>query len=82
MAIKMRNNKNENVICCECGQTKKQVLDMFDVCIGGNIYTICDACNETLFRKTLSASCYTNGRLKTKEDLAIINKRKAANDRL
>lgn len=73
--IKMRNNKNLNATCCECGKSKRQVLDMFDICIGGNIFTICDLCNEALFRKTLSANCYTNGRVKSKEDMNIINGR-------
>ena len=75
MAIKMRNNLKLDSVCCECGQTRKQVLDMFDVCIGGNIFTICDLCNEALFRKTLSASCQTNGRVKSREDIMIINSR-------
>lgn len=75
MAIKMRNSKNENAVCCECGQTRKQVLDMFDVCIGGNIFTICDVCNETLLHKTLSAECYKNGRIKSQQDMAILRKR-------
>jgi hypothetical protein len=71
----MRNNSKADSVCCECGQTKKQVLDMFDVCVGGNIFTICDACNETLFYKTLRAECYKNGRVKSKEDMAIIRQR-------
>jgi hypothetical protein len=75
MAIKMRNNSKPDSICCECGKARKKVLDMFDVCIGGNIFTICDLCNEALFKKTLSASCHTNGRVKSKEDMHIINQR-------
>ena len=76
MAIKMRNNKDKDSVCCECGETRKQVLDMFDVCVGGNIFTICDVCNEALFYKTLNAECYKNGRVKSQEDISIINKRK------
>lgn len=76
MAIKMRNNKDNNAVCCECGETRKQVLDMFDVCVGSNIFTICDVCNEKLFYKTLNAECYKNGRVKTQQDIAIINRRK------
>ena len=75
MAIKMRNNSKLDSVCCECGQPRKQVLDMFDLCIGGNIFTICDLCNDALFRKTLKADCYTNGRVKDKHDIAIINQR-------
>ena len=77
MAIQMRNNSKKDSVCCECGTPRKKVLDMFDLNIGGNIFTICDLCNEALFRKTLSASCYVNGRVKQKEDMAIINKRYA-----
>lgn len=75
MPIRMRNNSKKESVCCECGLSRNQVLDMFDVQVGDNIFTICDLCNEALFRKTLSASCYTNGRVKVKEDIAIINKR-------
>lgn len=79
MAIRMRNNKDANSVCCECGDERKNVLDMFDLCIGGNIITICDVCNEVLFRKTLSAECYKNGRVKSQRDINIINGRKSKN---
>lgn len=79
MAIRMRNNKKQDAVCCECGDERKNVLDMFDLCIGGNIITICDACNEVLFRKTLSAECYKNGRVKSQRDINIINGRKSKN---
>lgn len=75
MAIKMRNNSKPDAVCCECGENQKQVLNMFDLCIGGNIFTICDACNEKLFSKSLSAECMKNGRLKSPQDIAIIRKR-------
>ena len=75
MAIRMRNNKDTNSVCCECGDPRKEVLDMFDVCIGGNIFTICDRCNEALFFKTLSAECAKNARVKTPEDMKVIRKR-------
>lgn len=78
MAIKMRNNKNVNSICCECGKHRKDVLDMFDLCIGDAIFTICDSCNEKVFYKCLSAECYKNGRVKSQHDIAIINRRKRA----
>lgn len=76
MAIKMRNNTKSSAICCECGESQDQVLNMFDLCIGGNIFTICDACNEKLFRKCLSAECMKNARVKSQKDMAIIRKRK------
>ena len=78
--IKMRNNTEPDAICCECGEGQKEVLNMFDLCIGGNILTICDACNEALFSKTLRAECYKNGRVKSQSDIAIINKRKNRKD--
>lgn len=38
--------------------------------------TLCDYCNDQLLHKTLKASCNVNGKLKSKEDLAVINKRR------
>lgn len=75
MAIKMRNNKDPNSVCYECGHGRKEVLDMFDICIGGDIFTICDECNETLLQKTLCAEVAKNGRVKTPEDMRIMRKR-------
>ena len=76
MAIRMRNNTSNDSVCCECGEERKNVLDMFDLCIGGSIFTICDECNEVLFYKTLSADCHKNGRIKSQKDMMIINRRK------
>ena len=76
MAIKMRNNTKPNAICCECGESQKEVLNMFDLCIGSNIFTICDVCNEKIFSKCLSAEIMKNGRVKSQHDMAIIRKRK------
>ena len=81
MAIRMRNNTKSDSVCCECGQTRKRVLDMFDVQVGGNIFTICDMCNKALFEKTLKAECYKNGRVKSKEDMAVIHERGRARSR-
>ena len=75
MAIKMRNNKDIDSICCECGHDRKNVLDMFDLCIGGNVFTICDECNEQIFYKTLKAECAKNARVKDQHDMAIMRKR-------
>jgi hypothetical protein len=77
MAIKMRNNTNPNSVCCECGESRGSVLDMFDICVGNNSFTICDACNEALLFKTLKAECLKNERTKTQYDMVVINKRKA-----
>lgn len=73
----MRNNTKPDAVCCECEAPQKEVLNMFDVCIGGKVFTICDCCNEQLFKKTLSAECYKNGRVKYPQDIAIINRRKS-----
>ena len=75
MAIKMRNNRDSNSVCCECGDHRKDVLDMFDVCVGGNVFTICDRCNEVLNYKTLCAECNKNARVKTPEDMRVMRKR-------
>ena len=73
--IKMRVSKND-CSCSSCGAKRKQSLEMFDVCIGNMIFTLCDECIDELFRKTLKASCIVNGKLKSKEDIMIINNRK------
>ena len=75
MAIKMRNNTKSDAVCCNCNQSQNQVLNMFDLCIGEEIFTICDVCNEKIFKKCLSAEVMKNGRLKSERDLAIIRKR-------
>lgn len=77
MAIKMRNNTKPDAVCCECGEGQNQVLNMFDLCIGGNIMTICDVCNEKIFDKTLAAEVMKNGRVKSQRDMTIIRRRKA-----
>ena len=76
MAIKMRNNTDKDAFCCECGETQDQVLNMFDLCIAGTIFTICDVCNEKIFSKCLSAEVMKNGRVKSQKDIQIINRRK------
>lgn len=77
MAIKMRNNSSPDAVCCECGETQKQVLNMFDLCIADTVFTVCDVCNEKIFNKCLHAEVMKNGRVKSQEDLAIIRRRKS-----
>lgn len=77
MAIKMRNNTNKDAVCCECNETQDEVLNMFDLCISDLVFTICDACNEKILHKCISAECMKNGRIKTPADIRIINRRKA-----
>ena len=75
--IKMRINKNDEAVCSICKNEAHQSIMMFDLMLGkDNQLTICDVCNALLFRKTLSADCRVNEKLKTKEDIAILNKRK------
>lgn len=75
MSIKMRTNKSNNCVCEECGALRKNVLDMFDISIFGEVHTICDDCNDKLFYKTLKANVYTQSRLKSKEDIKVIEAR-------
>lgn len=77
MSIKMRNNTKDDAICCNCESTQKQSLNMFDLCIGDRVFTICDECNEKILNKTLRAEVAKNSRLKSQRDLAIIKKRKS-----
>ena len=73
--IKMRINKKSNSKCIVCGNTNKNSLEIYDIAIGDKIVTICDLCNDQLFRKTLKATVMLQGRLKDKHDMAIIRKR-------
>ena len=77
MALKMRIRKDDDGICQCCGATAKRCLDMFDIRFGNETITICDECNNKLLLKTLKAQVHVNGRLKTKDDIAIINARHA-----
>lgn len=77
--IKMRNNTDANSNCCNCGESFKEVLNMFDLCIGDNVFTICDRCNNQILMKCLRAECMKNERTKSSRDMAIIRKRGQAN---
>lgn len=76
VAIKMRNNTKADAVCCECGESQREVLNMFDLLVGNMCFTICDACNDKLFFKTLRASVARDSRVKSPHDLAIIRRRK------
>ena len=76
--IKMRINKSESAKCDCCGCEKEKALDMYDIRLGMDqafVITICDVCNEELFKKTLRASCMTNSRIKNSSDISIIKAR-------
>lgn len=79
--MKMRINKNDEAVCCECGNDREKSLELYDICIGGNVITICDECNDKVLSKTLSASCRLHERLKTKTDLRILRNRSIRNER-
>lgn len=78
--IKMRTCKNNSDRCQVCGATKEMSLDVFEIlfpCKPSNqTIRLCDMCNEQLFNKTLKATCYTNGRLKSAHDMKVIRRRK------
>lgn len=76
MPIRMRHNNKLDAVCSNCGSSADESLNMFDICIGKTIMTICDVCNEEVFNKTLSAQVYKNGRVKEPRDMAIIRKRR------
>lgn len=76
MAIRMRTNK-KSATCCEvCGGNRKNSLELFDISFTEDSYvTICDACMEVLFRKTLKATCGVNHKVKSPAEQMIIRKR-------
>lgn len=73
----MRNNTDSKAVCCECKETQEKVLNMFDLCVGDTILTICDECNEKVLDKCLKAECMKNSRTKSNKDMQIINKRRS-----
>ena len=50
-------------------------MDIFDIKIGSEIITLCDACMNVLMTKALNATCYTNGRVKQPNEIKKINDR-------
>lgn len=82
MDIKMRTVKDSEAICKICGATKKQSLEIFEIMFTEKAkLTLCDLCNEKLLNKTLKASCNVNNKIKSKEDIKIINKRRVRNEK-
>lgn len=67
MSIKMKINTNKNSVCMECKTKYKNTPEMYDLCLTGEIFTLCKECVDVLFHKTLSASCKYNSKLKDKE---------------
>lgn len=67
--IKMRVNKNKESECDCCGEKWKNVPEIYDIMIFGEIHTICMKCTQELFCKILKADCLYNSRLKSDEDV-------------
>lgn len=76
--IKMRISKDECCRCISCGNSREQSLEMFELKIGAFTFFLCDSCNEVILQKALKANCLVNGKLKTKNDLKVIRKRRIA----
>lgn len=81
MAIKMRTIRDPDTICKICGKSQTQSLEMFEIMFTEKArITLCDLCNDKLLYKTLKASCNVDNKLKTKKDLAIINRRRESGE--
>lgn len=78
LEIKMRTNTDGKAKCDICGNGQKRSLMMFDLALGKAIFTLCDVCNEKVFDKALKATCAVNHKLKSAEDIKLINSRKSA----
>lgn len=74
-SIKMRYNRDRESVCCGCSEKGDEVLEMYDICVGKTIFTICDVCNEALNMKSLKAIVELNGRVKQQRDMAILRRR-------
>ena len=75
--IKMRVNTSKSSICNECGTKYKDTLEMYDLVLCGQQFTLCKDCVEVLFHKTLKADCMYNAKLKSQEELKKAAKIKA-----
>lgn len=73
--VKMRVSKDRNEKCICCNKGIEQSLEIFNICFGDVIVTICDRCNEDLLTKSVRASCLVNHRVKSKRDMQIIQER-------
>lgn len=67
--IKMRVNDDKNSICNFCSEKWKNVPEMYDISLVGNIFTICKSCSDELFQKILKADCMYSGKIKSDEDM-------------
>lgn len=72
--IKMRVNNQSSSVCEDCNTLYKNTPEMYDLMICDEKFTLCKRCIDTLFQKTLKASCLYNGRLKSSEDMKRIRR--------
>jgi hypothetical protein len=72
--IKMRINNQETSHCEECGTSYKYTPEMYDLMICNQKMTLCKKCIDTLFTKTLKASCIYNAKLKSPADMKRIQR--------
>ena len=73
--VKMRVSKDRNEKCICCNKGIEQSIELFNICFGDVIVTICDRCNDDLLTKSVRAACLVNHRVKSKRDMQIINER-------
>lgn len=73
--VRMRTNRDNGAVCCECGNGQTRSLEMFDIMLAGHVFTLCDNCNEKLLQKTLRADCNVKCKVKKPHDMEIIRKR-------
>lgn len=87
MAVKMRIEKEKDLVCNTCGIKWENTPEMYTIGFKDEIngitrcVTLCKDCCDELFRKTLRASCGYNERVKTKEDLERIKRNNAWKNR-
>lgn len=80
--IKMRinNESGEQVRCQVCNADRKNSLELFDLAIAADgpapiMLRICDLCCDKLLTKTLRAVCHVNGKVKSQQDMKVIQRR-------
>ena len=72
--MKMRVNTNKDSKCEFCGESWKNVEEMYDLKIGEEKSTMCRHCEQQLFLKLLTADCKYIGKIKDKEDIDRSNR--------
>lgn len=78
--MRARINKKQDCICLDCGNERKDSLELYDLKIGNTVFTLCDLCANDLFKITLKLTTNLQGKLKSSKDLALISKRRQKNE--